>query len=383
MKINKKIALALSVVLVLTAMLAGFTAFANNDITYDFNSDTATLTINGNGDMQDYTQDNYKQSPWYDKKDEIKHIVISNGITKIGDFSFCFESQLEDVVLPDGLKSIGTAAFAGNDKLLSLSIPESVEEIGTNSFGFNSQMKLTPNFTAVCAINSYAQQYCISNYIAFDTPFSETNSDKAVITKANAQCMWSFVAKTDGVITFYSTGTRDTFALIYDASNYVYSQSFDIMKKSAVVSGDDNGDDLNFKISCPVKSGERYYLAAKYKNPSISSGSFDVHITFECTSHIYQKNVLVEPTCDTDGSAEFTCIACGHSYQSKLYALGHDYSLVDFKNGMAKIKCSRCNDEYSIAFIDYVNSHNPILDVVEDGVINAKDYAQLKKTFNN
>jgi len=381
MNSKKKFALVLSIVFVLTALLVGFTAFANNEITYDYNADTATLTISGSGNMDDYTQENYTSAPWYAHKDEIRHIVISNGISHIGSFSFCFESNLEDVSLPDTLKSIGTAAFAGNDKLLNLVVPDSVEEIGANAFGYNSQMKLTEGFTATCTLNSYAQQYCTANYIAFDTPFSDTNTDTAVIIGANQQSMWSFVPKTDGIITFYSTGNRDTFGLIYDADNYVYNASFDIMKKSAVVSGDDQGDDLNFKISCQVNAGKRYYLSAKFKNPAISSGSFTVYTQFECINHLYEKTVLLEPTCDTDGTAEFTCSVCGDSYRTKLYALGHNYQLADFKNGMAKIRCNRCNDEYSIAFIDYVNKHNPVLDVVQDEVINAKDYAELTKMF--
>ncbi len=378
---TKRIPLVISIVLILTALLVGFTAFANDEITYDYNADTATLTISGSGNMDDYTQDNYTSAPWYVYREEIKHIVISNGISHIGSFSFCFESNLEDVILPDTLKSIGTAALAGNDTLFNLTVPDSVEEIGTYAFGYNSQMKLTEGFTASCAINSYAQQYCAANYIAFDTPFSETKTDTAVIIDANQQCMWSFVPKTDGIITFYSTGNYDTFGLIYDADNYVYDSSFDIMKKSAVVYGDDMGDDVNFKISCQITAGKRYYLSAKFKNPAISNNSFTVYVQFECINHIYEETILLEPTCDTDGTAEFTCSVCGDSYHSRLYALGHDYHLADFKNDMAKIKCSRCNDEYSIAFIDYVNNYNPVIDVVQDGVINAKDYAQLTKMF--
>lgn len=382
MSIKKRVALVLSIILVLTALFVDFTAFANNEITYNYNADTATLTISGSGNMDNYTQDNYTSAPWYIHKDEIRHIVISNGISHIGSFSFCFENNLEDVSLPDTLKSIGTAAFAGNDKLLNITVHDNVEEIGANAFGYNNQMKLTEGFTASCTLNSYAQQYCVANYIAFDTPFSETNTDTAVITSANQQCMWSFVPKTDGVITFYSTGNRDTLGLIYDADNYVYNSSFDIMKKSAVVSGDDQGDDINFKISCQVTAGKRYYLSAKFKNISISNGSFNVYTQFECINHIYEKTILLEPTCDIDGMAEFTCSVCGDSYQSRLYALGHEYQLSDFKNGMAKIQCTRCNDKYSIAFIDYINKHNPVIDVVQDGVINAKDYAQLTKMFD-
>ena len=331
--------------------------------------------------MTDYTENTYSSAPWYGYQNDIRHIIIDDGINHIGSFSFCFEDNLEDVILPASLKSIGTAAFAGNDRLLELTLPNSIKEIGEYAFGYNRQMKLTDGFAAVCEFNSFAQQYCIKNYIKFDTPFSESGTDTAVILDSNWQSMWSFVPKTDGMLTFYSTGSQDTFGLIYDADNYAYNTSFNEMKKSALVSGDDQDEDVNFRINCRVSAGKRYYLSAKFRNEHKSSGKFTVHTQFECITHIYEETILIEPTCDTDGTAEYTCSVCGDTYEGRLYALGHNYQLNDFKNGIAKIQCIRCCDEYSIPFIDYVNRYNPIIDVVQDGVINAKDYAYLIKIF--
>lgn len=383
MNLKKKIALLLSIVLVITSVFCVcFHVFANDEIHFTFDENTKTLTLTGSGRMDDYSQDTFNQVEWSAHKNNIVNIVIGEGITHIGDYTFCRETSLENVTLPSSLKSIGAAAFAGNDKLMDITVPDSVNEIGDYAFGYNYDMTLNKDFVAYCAFNSTAQQYCIKNYIAFDTPFAETKSDTAVILGKNWQSMWSFVPQTDGILTFWSTGTSDTFGLIYDADNYVYNSSFNIMKKSALAFDDDSFDDnVNFKVSYAVQAGHRYYLAAKYRSEMMDKGSFDVHITFECTKHLYEQTIITQPTCINDGEIEYTCSVCGYTYKEKLYAFGHSYVLSSFSNGIAGVQCESCDAHYEIPFIDYVNKSNPILDVVNDNVINAKDYSRLIKMF--
>ena len=62
----------------------------------------------------------------------------------------------------------------------------------------------------------------------------------------------------------------------------------------------------------------------------------------------------------------------------------HSYSLTNFDNGTATISCSGgCGDTYTVEFMDCVNAKEgdanycEYLDVVDDGYINAKDYARL------
>lgn len=65
----------------------------------------------------------------------------------------------------------------------------------------------------------------------------------------------------------------------------------------------------------------------------------------------------------------------------------HTYELTAFSDGVATISCTVCGDSYTVNFVDCVNSqtsdsnYNEYLDVVPDGTINAKDYAELIKMF--
>ena len=373
MKSKKRIlALLICLTLSLTAVTTGITAFAASS-DWEYDNESKVLTIKA--DTQNYTQGNYTDVPWEQYKAEVESIVIKDGVSSIGDFAFCFAGSLKSVTLPKGLSYIGTAAFAGCDKLMTLNIPDSVSSIGDNAFGYNSQMQLTDGFVAGCSANSYAQSYCLANYIMFDSPINLGEST-AEIKSANAQCIWSFTPKTNCTVSFSSSGSSDTYGLIYDASTYVYSSSFDTMCESAVAENDDIDDDLNFNISYDLSAGKRYYLAAKYKDPT-ETGSYTVNFSFTCKEHIYTREVITPPSCETEGQSCYTCIGCGHTYYERIYATGHSYEVKSFDGEYATIGCKDCDSEFKLKFIDYCNTSNTYLDVVEDGVVNAKDYAKL------
>lgn len=59
----------------------------------------------------------------------------------------------------------------------------------------------------------------------------------------------------------------------------------------------------------------------------------------------------------------------------------HNYEITDFNSGIATFTCTGCEDSYTESFIDHINESYEPLDAVEDGMINAKDYAKLIHTY--
>lgn len=65
----------------------------------------------------------------------------------------------------------------------------------------------------------------------------------------------------------------------------------------------------------------------------------------------------------------------------------HAFALTNFEDGIATVSCGKCGDSYTAAFSDSINAEKgsdnylEFLDVVNDGCINAKDYAKLIKMF--
>ena len=94
-----------------------------------------TLTVSGEGRMQDHATN------WSDYNNQIKRLVVSEGITYLGLYAFANLDELTGVTLPQSLREIGDRAFEYAYKLSSVEIPNGVYSIG--SFAFSGCTSLT------------------------------------------------------------------------------------------------------------------------------------------------------------------------------------------------------------------------------------------------
>lgn len=92
-----------------------------------------TLSIDGTGDMYDYSEDYL--APWSEHCVEITNVTISDGVTSIGSSAFCYCS-VKSITLPFGLKHIGSSAFFNCPNIQQINIPDSVEHIDPYAFSF-------------------------------------------------------------------------------------------------------------------------------------------------------------------------------------------------------------------------------------------------------
>ena len=140
----KKRVLSLMLVLLMTLTLipleplaeaaaaSGTYGSEGDNLTWALDEGNGVLTISGQGDMADYSEE--APAPWDDKRDSITSVIIQQGVTGIGSGAFCFCAALNAVTLPDGLKRIGDGAFGGCESLTEIAIPSSVETIGSGAF---------------------------------------------------------------------------------------------------------------------------------------------------------------------------------------------------------------------------------------------------------
>ena len=94
------------------------------------------LYINGSGEMRsmiEYSQTNFGDStltaPWKNYVDSIKTVVMSPGITSVGEYAFYNCDALASVSLSSDLTTINLNAFESCDMLKSIVIPNSVKTI--------------------------------------------------------------------------------------------------------------------------------------------------------------------------------------------------------------------------------------------------------------
>ena len=109
------------------------------NLTYTLDSE-CTLTISGTGDMYSYAYiyngDRSSTAPWANNAKIIRAVVISDGVTSIGDYAFyrCENVHFESITIPDSVTKIGASAFSGCSYIDELIIPDSVTSIGQAAF---------------------------------------------------------------------------------------------------------------------------------------------------------------------------------------------------------------------------------------------------------
>ena len=119
--------------------------------TWVFDPDTGTLTVSGSGPLWSFPHklvsqiDGISTAPWgYEINEQIRHVVIGEGITSIGMETFWTNfGRIESVQLPSTLESIGKGAFYNSYSLSSLNLPAGLLWIEAAAFAH------CPNLTSL------------------------------------------------------------------------------------------------------------------------------------------------------------------------------------------------------------------------------------------
>ena len=104
------------------------------DVTATLDAD-ATMTIRGTGKMADYAWWDGIHPPWDQIKEEIRSVIIEEGVTSIGDCAFFEFVNLEDLSIGNTVEHIGISAFKGCN-ISFVMIPDGVKTIGDKAFAF-------------------------------------------------------------------------------------------------------------------------------------------------------------------------------------------------------------------------------------------------------
>ena len=96
------------------------------------------LTVSGKGAMPDFEYDEKAMStaPWIQYADSISLIIISDGITSVGNNSFSFLRNADRIDIPESVTSIGDYAFDGcgsNTNNFQLTLPKNLTYLGEHS----------------------------------------------------------------------------------------------------------------------------------------------------------------------------------------------------------------------------------------------------------
>ena len=94
--------------------------------------DAGVLTLSGSGRMPNF--DGESDAPWYEYKDSIMSVVISDGITTVGEYAFKDYTNIYEVSFSKDITDIGYSSFYGCTMLAEVTFPENLSFIRARSF---------------------------------------------------------------------------------------------------------------------------------------------------------------------------------------------------------------------------------------------------------
>lgn len=159
------------------ARLTGGAAGDGSGVTWQLteNTDdpsTYKLTISGSGAMEDFPFGSYQ--PWYSFHDQITSVVVSPGVTSIGQCAFSRFAKLTHVDIADSVISIGWDAFYYCSSLTNITIPQSVTYIGPLAFFHCTNLSSITLSNNITSIGSSAFEDC-TNLTSITIPGSVTS----------------------------------------------------------------------------------------------------------------------------------------------------------------------------------------------------------------
>ena len=148
----------LAFIVLMAVLCAAFPVFAEDTtekiyegscgkyLSWKYNAKTKILTISGTGNMPNYYSSSKagSRAPWITSdsiKNNLETVVISDGVTSIGEYAFFYCEKLKNITIPSSVKSIGMGAFYHCDALPEITIPNGAENIGKEAFKYCNGLK--------------------------------------------------------------------------------------------------------------------------------------------------------------------------------------------------------------------------------------------------
>ena len=367
------------------------TGKCGDNLNWIFDEVSKTLTVLGVGAMYDYSSNN---RPWETCKNEIKTIVLNEGVTRIGNYSFSACTNLSSVSMPNSMLSIGNSAFYYCTEVTTVIIPINVTQIGSRSFkdclslidltigesvetiGFEafSNCSSLNNITipnSVVTIGSKAF-YCCRNLTQITIPksvneigdsvFSNCNNLIGILVDKENQYFTNdeygvLFNKDKSLIIKYPEGRINKNYIIPNGVSSVQHGAFsnnsyltNITIPNSVTS---IGNNILYDSSC-IETIYYNGTEEQWNQITISSYNddlFNTTIHYMICTHKYEATVT-QSSCSKVGYTTYTCLLCSDTYvDDEVPVLGHDIIIDEAvvptctETGLTEGQhCSRCDD---------------------------------------
>ena len=236
---------------------------------------------------------------------KLQAIILPRNLTKMGDCVFRDCKSLEKVEIPESLTSIPERTFMGCSSLENIKLPKSIKVIGDSIFENCSnlrQIHLPEGIDRIPVSAFYNCKKLYGVYIPYSVERIETNAFGDCESLVNVQ--------------------------IPKGVKYIESVAFDGCKSLKIVEilGNLKQIETNAFLSCGKLEIIRY------------GGSFEEWTKFEVSvnddvgiycnykmyhSHVYEPKIITTATCIENGVVKNICKLCGDNYTEEIKATGH------------------------------------------------------------
>ena len=360
-----------------------------SNLTWTLDSE-GVLTISGSGDMHDYVY----SSPWHENGNQIRSVLMENGVTGIGNFAFFECISLTSMTIPDSVTCIGNCAFKDCSSLASVTIPDGVASIGVYAFCGCTSLKSVTIPDSVTSIGDYAFGFCTSltgiwvdggsSHYFSDASGVLFNKDKTVLAQCPGAFSGSYVIP-DGVTSINDAASvnctsltsvtipdgvtnigYEVFAGCTSLANMVLpngvtrigAEAFEWCTSMKNITNPDGVMSIGYDAFLNCKSLTNVYFTGTeeaWNGITIDGGNdalknANIHYNYVSHTHSY-KDIVTAPTCTAKGYTTHTC-ACGDSYvDTYTDALGHAWDNgkvtkepTETETGVKTFACTRCHE---------------------------------------
>lgn len=287
----------------------------------------------------------------------ITDLVIPDDVVTINDATFYSCFSIESVTISDSVKNIRTYAFNGCENLKSVYIPKNVSGIAYNAFS---------------NCNNLTDIYYEGTKEEFNGLFTKTPAIPYV------------------TIIHYLNDHEHNFEQINVVAPKCTATGY--TKYKCTICGDTYRANITGKLE--------HNFTAQIIEPSCMEKGYTLYTCSMCGKetkadyvdvgkHNYSLDVI-SPTCTTEGINKYTCKICKDVVEEYTDPLPHFYKFDSHAGEFYRYSCVDCgrttskHENNMPELIDYVNTcvfrgnKNMYLDVVPDGIINAKDFAEIR-----
>ena len=338
----------------MSLVFAATSGSCGTNATWSYDTSSKTLTISGTGVTKNYRNTSLgsnEQAPWKEYKSAMTTLVVNEGITELGEYSFYNCTALVNVSLPSTLTKICGSGilkltddtelsnvttfgcFQNCTALERITLPAYLTEIGECAFYMCTSLKEIAFPDYVTTIGDQAFMGCTS---LRKVTFGSRLTDIGIKTFANTNMktvVWNEAITEIPAYAFFKSGFGDveipetiTSVGLRSFANCYGLTDITINNADMTITGDFcNGSNQSVTIHGHSGSTAETFVT-QYGPGTTNNNDYTFESIDECPHTTTHAVVSVEPTCTDAGTEQVICDECGQVVRTNsISALGHEW----------------------------------------------------------